>query len=349
MLLDRHSTKKLIILAMTLCTIGTYLFGIAHSLAMFLISRITIGAGGAFCFLGAFRLATRWFVPAKLSKITGIIVTMAMLGGLLGQQPAVFLIQAVGWRHTLFIDAALGVFLILLMVIIIEDAPCKLKFRQDKKHAKSMGVISSLCQVIKLGQVWLGAIYGCMLNLVIYVIGALWGLRFLTDTYHLKTLTASHISSFMLIGAIFGSPIIGAFGAHTRYKRTLMFVCALASLLAMLSLNYCPQNVYTLTLVFFALGFFTSAQVMAYPHAAHQSIPALQASATSIVSTCMLGSTAIMQPLFAWLLTKDEVMVHGRVVLHYGMAIGAMAICLAVSVVISLVIDIHNKRPRAVA
>jgi len=343
MLLDRFSTKLLIVIAMIFCTLGTFLFGLAHAMPLFLLSRALIGFGGAFCFLGAFRIATRWFVPARLAQITGVITTMAMLGGLVGQQPAVYLIKAFGWRHALFIDAGLGVFFTVLIAFVVIDSPDRQRLLDERKHALQHGIIESLKKVVFKGQIWLGAIYGCLLNLVIYVIAALWGLRYLTDTYHLSMITASHISSLILVGSILGSPIIGFLNDYIAYKRTLMFVSALLTFIAMLSLLVIQQNILTLSIAFFCLGFFSSAQIMAYPHAAKQIEPAFQASATSIVSTCMLGSTAFMQPVFAWLMVAGNKHAH-PVIYHYNYAMSALAVCLAVSVLLSFVIDIHNKK-----
>jgi MFS family permease len=140
-----------------------------------------------------------------------------------------------------------------------------------------------------------------------------------------------------------GSLIIGTLGDLLKYKRTLLFVCASAALLSMLSLIFIHLNVLSLIIVFFCLGFFTSSQVMAYPHAAKQIEPAFQALATSIVSTCMLGSTAIMQPLFAWLLEIGDDSKH-PIVYHYNYALCALAVCLGISVLLSFAIDIHNKK-----
>jgi MFS family permease len=343
MLLDRFSTKLLITIAMIFCTLGTYLFGAAHSLSLFVLSRFFIGVGGAFCFLGAFRVATRWFEPAKLAQITGAITTMAMLGGLVGQQPAVYLINTVGWRDTLFIDAALGVVLTILVVLIVKDSPYPLRLAQERAHARKHTILESFKKVWLKGQIWLGAIYGCFLNLVIYVIAALWGLRFITDTYHYSTMTASHICGFILIGSIIGMPIIGVLNDYLSYKRTLMFGCAFATFLALLSMLVFQQNVLTLSIIFFCLGFFSSSQIMAYPHAAKQVESSFQASAASIVSICMLGSTALMQPFFAWLLVVGDSTVHPAQY-HYTYAMSALVVCLGISVLLSFFIDIHQKK-----
>ena len=67
------------------------------------------GIGSAFCFLSCIRLASRWFPSHRMALISGIIVTMAMAGGMAAQGPMTWLAETFGWRHALMIDAAFGV------------------------------------------------------------------------------------------------------------------------------------------------------------------------------------------------------------------------------------------------
>ena len=86
-LLDRYSTRKLLIFAISLCTLGTFFFSIAHSYWLAATGRFMVGAGASFCFLSCIRIASRWFPPKRMAFVTGVVVTMAMLGGLVAQTP----------------------------------------------------------------------------------------------------------------------------------------------------------------------------------------------------------------------------------------------------------------------
>ena len=65
------------------------------------VARLFIGIGGSFVLLSVIKLATRWFRSDQLALVTGVSVTMAMLGGFLAQTPFVILKQHIGWRHAL--------------------------------------------------------------------------------------------------------------------------------------------------------------------------------------------------------------------------------------------------------
>jgi MFS family permease len=97
-LLDRYSTKKLLLTAVLFCTAGTFIFALSYSYVLAGVGRFVIGLGGAFCFLSCIRLASRWFPPNRMALVTGIIVTMAMIGGFVAQSPMVMLTDWVECR-----------------------------------------------------------------------------------------------------------------------------------------------------------------------------------------------------------------------------------------------------------
>ncbi|MFT4059367.1 MAG: MFS transporter, partial [Legionella sp.] len=97
--LDRFSIKNTLLIAMFLCVASTFLLAHSHSFYIALFSRFITGIGSAFCFLGPVRLASHWFLPKRMAFVTGVIVTMAMAGGMLAQYPLTLLVNLVGWRN----------------------------------------------------------------------------------------------------------------------------------------------------------------------------------------------------------------------------------------------------------
>lgn len=149
-LLDRFSTKKLVLGALVVCTIGTFIFGIAESYSVAAVGRFMVGMGAAFCFLSCIRLASRWFPPSKMALVTGLVVTMAMLGGLVAQTPLTILSGIVGWRNAVLIDAAFGVVILLAIFFIVQDRPpgSHEVAQADHAHLKTLGFWPSIKLVL---------------------------------------------------------------------------------------------------------------------------------------------------------------------------------------------------------
>src|SRR3990167_1331415 len=142
-LLDRYSTKKLLLFAVAICTIGTFLFGLATHYSLAAFGRFLVGAGASFCFLSCIRIASRWFPPQQMAFVTGVVVVMAMLGGLVAQTPFALLVEYVqGWRNAVFLDGVLGIFIFIAIAWLVQDRPPDAleEAKSDREHLKSLGL-----------------------------------------------------------------------------------------------------------------------------------------------------------------------------------------------------------------
>ena len=126
-MLDRFSSKKIIMVAMLLCILSTFILAHAHSFYLALFCRFVTGIGSAFCFLGPIRIASRWFPPKRMALVTGAIVTMAMTGGMMAQYPLTQLVLQVGWRDALTMVAWLGLAMFVLVMWLVKDKPANAK------------------------------------------------------------------------------------------------------------------------------------------------------------------------------------------------------------------------------
>ena len=97
-LLDRVSVKQILLLSIATCSIGAMIFSQTSNIHAAIGCIFISGVGGTFCFLGTMKLASRWFSPKKLAWVTGLIITLAMIGGLIAQTPTALLANNFGWR-----------------------------------------------------------------------------------------------------------------------------------------------------------------------------------------------------------------------------------------------------------
>jgi MFS family permease len=306
-LLDRFSTKKIIVLAMILCTVATFFFARSSSFYVASICRFVEGLGAGFCFLSGFRLASRWFPSDRLAFVTGMVVTMAMLGGLVAQTPMALLSDAVGWRSAMNWVGVLGIVLALWIIVFVKDYPAshEKEEKEDGAHLQALGLWASLRLVFKNPQNWFAGFYTCLMNLPIFIIGALWGMMYLQSVHGLSHAQASYVTSMMFIGVIIGSPFFGWFSDRVHSRRMPMVLGALFSLVVIVIMLWVvPLPLWALVTLAFLLGFVTSAQVLSYPAVAELNPYELTASATSIISFIIMVSGFVCQPLFGWMLER---------------------------------------------
>jgi MFS family permease len=316
-LLDRFSTKKIALIAMTVSTVATIIFSQTHTLGLAQICRFLAGMGAGFCFLSNIRLASRWFSANHLAFVTGIIVTMAMLGGMVAQTPMALLSQHIGWRYAMLSNGLLGVLIIVLIALIVRDQPQKEERHVEEEHQqlKKYGVLHSLSFVARSRNNWFGGLYTTLMNLPIFILGALWGITYLEQVDGISHAQASYVISVLFIGVIFGSPAFGWFSDKILSRRKPMLLGAILSLIVVLIMLYVPHlSVTSLLILSFLLGFLTSSQIISYPAIAELNPIELTASATSIVSLVIMASGVIVQPLTGWLIGMhwDHAMAEGK-------------------------------------
>lgn len=303
MLLDRYSTKLLIFIGMFASALATLAFAYTDSFVIAALARFIEGACAAFCFLASIRLASRWFTANHLAFVTGVIVTMAMIGGMVAQTPMAVLTGYIGWRHAMMLNGVLGLVLMLLIMLVIKDRPTMGEADAETAHLKKIGVCQSLWLVLNNRHNWFGGLYTTLMNLPIFILGALWGMMYLEQNHALSYEQASYVTSALFLGVIFGSPFFGWFSDRLRSRKKPMILGALCSLAVVLILLYVPALSFSvLSILLFLLGFLTSSQIVSYPAVAELNPIELTGSATSIISLTIMLSGAVVQPLTGWLI-----------------------------------------------
>ena len=340
-LLDNLSTRNIILMAMILSLIGLIIFVRADSIYAAGIGRFIIGiCGGPFCFLSNMRLASRWFPANRLAFVTGIIVAIAMLGGIISQTPFIYLVKAIGWKNAMYVNLGLGLALTVLIYLFVYDFPegKENEYQQQIKFYREHGFVKGLKTVILKLQNWYCGIFASLLNLPIFVFGALWGIMYLSQIFNLDGIQASLICSMLYFGMLIGSPVFGYISDKLHLRKTPMLFGALLCLVSVTIVLKSPDLSFSsLMFMFFLIGFGSSAQILAYPTITEINPLALNGSALSLGSTLIMAGGAIFQPMVGWLieLNWNESVIDGVPV--YAKADYNFAFCIVpISIIISI-------------
>lgn len=313
-ILDRFSTRKIIIIALLICVIGTIGFAMTNSYTLACIFHALTGIGNAFCFLSCVILVSHWFPLRRQALVMGTIVTMAFLGGMVAHTPFAYLNEYYGWRISLIIDGLLGGVLLVWIYLIVQDKPNNAA--RSKENCRQP-VIPGVLKALANRQNWFAGLYTAFLNLPIMVLGALWGASYLKVVHHVPEMAASKIVSFIFIGSIIGCPLSGWLSDSQGRRKPLMIIGALATLITAIPLlSGIDLTQMELLILFFALGFFTSTQVLSYPLIAESNSFENTGSATGIASILIMGGAGLGQVLFGLLMKQHS----GVLSQHYSIA-----------------------------
>jgi MFS family permease len=314
LLLDRYSPKMIILVAMGVCTLGTYLIAVGDNMLWVIIGRLLMGAGSGFCFGGAIRIAVNWVNPKRMGIASGFIVTMGMLGGYCVQGPLSGLIIKVGWMRSLWWVAMIGLIIIASMIIILRSSPAKNSAKKsdnnpdqniNNTNIKSQTSVSKCLKTVLFRRYnWLCGLYASMMNLPIYLLGALWGIPYLERVDHFSFSVSAQATGLLFLGTMFGAMWVGVLSDWLKNRLLVMKVGAFLSIIAfVLLITVRIHEAYFVDILFFVLGLVTSTQVLAYPMVVVYNGAKYASTATSIISMMCLGTGALAQPIFGWMMT----------------------------------------------
>lgn len=301
-ILDRFSTRTVILNAMFVCIIGTVGFALTDSFLLASFCHFLSGIGNAFCFLSCVVLVSHWFPPRRQALVIGSLVTMAFVGGMMAHTPFAYLYELFGWRRALLIDGAVGAVLLLWIYWIVSDKPAD---SPAKIHTSQGQIMAGFMNALSNPQNWLAGFFTSFLNLPIMVLCALWGANYLQVVHHLSEMAASNVVSLIFMGSVIGCPLAGWLSDSQGRRKTLMIAGAVATLITVLPL-FLPLvlSQLTLSIIFFALGFFTSTQVISYPLIAESNPAENTGASTGIASVIIMGGAGVGQVLFGWLMAQ---------------------------------------------
>jgi MFS family permease len=353
-LLDYFSTRKIILVTMGLSLIGLVIFASASSMFAAGVGRFLVGiSGGPFCFLSSMRIASRWFPEQRLAFVTGVIVAMAMLGGMVAQLPFSILVLNIGWRAAMYVNIGLGVLFLAMMYLFVYDHPPgkQAQYKQEMSYYRTNGFMQGLKIVFFKSQNWKCGIFASLLNLPILVLGALWGFMYVMQIFKLPRIEASIVCASLFFGMLIGGPLFGFISDHYRVRKPPMFAGLLLCFVAM-SVLLLNENLgfSSIALLLFLIGLGSSAQILAYPVVSDSNPAALVGSAMGIASALIMAGGAIIQPLIGWLIESQW---DGResfgmplfTAANYNYAFWIMPIAIVIAAVFVLSIrETHCKR-----
>lgn len=300
LLSDLYGPRKILTLAVITCAIGSYIFGVAHTLPIAAIGRLLIGFGSAFAFVTVLKLAASWLPQRFFALFVGLATALGMLGGMVGSIVLSSLVHSIGWQQTITVGTVLGVVLTPLVWLIIRDKP---KTPSPENNAPKIKpqyreTFVGLLKILKKPQMWLNGFIACLMYLALSLFAELWGNSFLANVYHLSTENVATANSMVFLGWLIGGPLIGYISDITCSRRIPISIGCLLSALTISLVIYLPQmNINLLYLLLFLFGIFSSFEILCFAISRENNPDQLVATASSFTNLLTMTGGIVCQPL----------------------------------------------------
>lgn len=304
LLLDRYSIRRLLSCAILICAIGCAIFGQAHVFWQACLGRLLIGLGSAFAALSCLQIAASYLPKKRFAMLTGLTLTLGMLGAVIAQVPLAWLIDIMSWRQTMMTLALIGFGLTFLVWVLF------IKHRAHHDLHMPTSWLNQLLKVIQRPQIWLVAMYGGLVFLSTPVFGGLWGAAYLRTVLKVSENYAAYMIQFLFIGWAVGAPIFGWASDQLGRRLPALYVSVIGTFLAYLAIVITlPIPIMGYCVILFMAGFFTSGFLPAF--SIIRDISAHQQTATGLgfMNSMNMIGPAIVNPLIGYVLDQQW---HGQ-------------------------------------
>ena len=268
---DRFGVRRPLIIAIATCTVGVFVFSVAHNLTFLYFGRFLMGLAGAFSFVGTLKLIHIFFPKKYFAALAGVTQALGMIGASLGDAPMSYLMNTFGWRQIIFGIGVLFILLLLGVIVFVHDKKSSLNALKADSEKSKINVFEGLISVIKRRQTWMNSVYIGFLYGPTAAFAGLWGVPYFTVYHHESTTLAAAQIGMIFIGLAVGCPIFGWFSNYIGKRLPIMRCSAIISFILIAILIY-GNHVYflnnisdvSLFVLLFLYGFFNSGLIPSY-------------------------------------------------------------------------------------
>ncbi|MEM7216293.1 MAG: MFS transporter [Pseudomonadota bacterium] len=288
--LDKKGPRMVLTWCVFLIAFGTLVFALNYSFELSFLSRILIGVGLASMGAATHIIIARNFDTNDFGYVSGLVVTLGGIGGLLGTYPLAVALENLPW---LLVFGSVGaVTVVLAMAVFFSIRGDKDQEFQHATDPSERGYVSLLKRAEFLKILALGFVTFAP----IVTITGLWGGPFLQDVVGFSAEKTGAVLLLLFASTIVAGYTFGLMDKKVSSRRMLILVTAGVSSLSLLSLAvFNLSNAYLTVALLIAMVFF---QQFYIPLGAHmrKSVPDdMLGRASTLLSLVSVAAIPLMQ------------------------------------------------------
>jgi MFS family permease len=332
--IDRFGAKRIVPIGAAVVGVGALLFGTGNVLAAN-IGRFLQGAGGVFALVGAVYLVTKNFPASCAASFIGATQMFGMAGGTAGQFCVGPLMKhGLPWGQFwiyaglvgLMISACLLAFLPKEEGVVANTDPSPLiplpsEGRGKPVAANGAGGMAAVLRSLKVvflnpQSILCGLIAG-LLFIPTTIFSMTWGVRFLQEARGQEYEHAVSLAATVPFGWMLGCPLLGFISDRLGRRKPVILGSALVLLAIVAWILFGVPGIFRGPAVGFIMGIASGAAMLPYTIIKEANPPELGGSATGVINFINFTFSALLGPLFGWMLVKVSEGRGGMELAHY--------------------------------
>jgi MFS family permease len=295
--MDRLGPRKVVPIGAATVGIGALLFATGNVQAAS-VGRFLQGAGGVFALVGAAYIAATYFPASRAATLIGATQMFGMAGGSAGQFVVGPMIAAGLPWNTFW--AGMGIaglaISVLLFFLLPESKPAVKPTESWGSAAKALWVVLRNPQSILCG-----AIAG-LLFIPTTILDMIWGVRYLQEGRGFEYGSAVLRSAAMPLGWMIGCPLLGFISDRIGRRKPVIEGGAILLLCCLGWILYGPADVLPPYVLGLLAGIGSGAAMLPYTVIKEVNPPEASGTATGVVNFLNFTFSALLGPVFGWIL-----------------------------------------------
>lgn len=301
--LDRLGPRKVVPIGAAAVGIGALMFATGQQ-ELASIGRVIQGAGGVFALIGAVYIVNTNFPAARAATLIGATQMFGMAGGSAGQfmvGPAIAygLPWNVFWMTMGVIGLAIGAVLFLLLPGRDRKAAAPAASGDDD-WLKAAG--RALLTVFRNPQSILCGMIAGLLFIPTTIFDMIWGVRYLQEAHQFEYADAVLRSALVPFGWIIGCPLMGAISDRLGRRKPVIIFGAIVLLVCLAWILYGPRGVFPPYVLAVVMGIASGVAMLPYTVIKEANPPQYGGTATGVINFLNFTFSALLGPVFGWLL-----------------------------------------------
>lgn len=298
-ILDRFGVRRVIMMAIAVCMMGTGLFALASSLWMLQLGRFLIGLGSAPAFISALKLVHDHLPLKYRGLLMGVTLATGTFGALLSGKFLVAVLDNQGWQNCLLLCAGMGGLLLLLVFAIIPRNLEKIENNETFLDHFKEGIVA----VFRQRELLLYSIIAIGVYTPLCVLADLWGTAYLMEKCSLARGISAKLSLYLYGGLTLGSLIIPWLSVKWGILKETIQFCIIGLVLSMATLLYVESfSLWQLGFLLSLIGLFCGAEMICFAGALEHCPLSHSGLALGVVNTLNMLGGALVQQLIGWYL-----------------------------------------------
>jgi MFS family permease len=329
--MDLLGPRKVLPIGAAAVGVGALLFAVGHSGAAS-VGRVLQGAGGVFALVGAIYIATKNFPASKVATLVGATQMFGMAGGSAGQFVVGPMIgSGLPWNRFWIGMGIAGLALgAILLIFLPKEKPTDLPANWLRSTLEPFGIVFKNPQSILCGLI------AGLLFIPTTIFDMTWGVRYLQEAHEFDYASAVMHSAAVPFGWIIGCPLLGFISDRMGRRKPVIIGGASILLVCLAWILFGSPGVFPPYLIGLVAGVASGSAMLTYTVIKEANPPQFGGTATGVVNFLNFTFSALLGPVFGWLLQHISGGATRMEKAHYQTAFAPLLLGVVLSIVLSL-------------